>query len=228
MWWLFQGRRSGPQKVSTDYPAIYDAVVGGAKEPGLESGTIFNHASTQGLNGTVTRRLPKTGILATVGHHDTLDHGKVFRLMTARLDPNWRASSGGFAATARGALPAPDHSRSNHGGRLGVVLPGRGPGECETKVLAKCKAHSTSREVSPIAHEYARASTTESGVRAMVYGASRRASSTSAGAGNSVRRPLPHWTKPGRWVRWGRYARRTGSASAQHSCHGSRPGAGRY
>lgn len=34
-------------KVSTDYSAIYDALVGGAKELGLENGTIFNHASTR-------------------------------------------------------------------------------------------------------------------------------------------------------------------------------------
>lgn len=179
-------------KVSTDYSAIYDAVVGGAKELGLEDGTIFNHASTHGLNAVITRKLPKIGVLATVGHRDTLDHGSIFRPMTALLDPNWRREFGDARRPlVERYLRRTIHERIAADGSVLFDLD-EDQARAEIDVLAKCNVEgvaitlmnsyvndthevrlrelvrevlgdvpvSISSEVSPIAHEYARASTT--------------------------------------------------------------------
>ncbi|MGO4860322.1 hydantoinase/oxoprolinase family protein [Arthrobacter sp. 2MCAF14] len=179
-------------KVSTDYSAIYDAVVGGAKELGLENGTIFNHASTHGLNAVITRKLPKIGVLATVGHRDTLDHGSVFRPMKALLDPNWRREFGDARRPlVERYLRRTIHERIKADGSVLFRLD-EDQARAEINVLAKCNVEgvaitlmnsyvndthelrlrelvreilgdipvSISSEVSPVAHEYARASTT--------------------------------------------------------------------
>lgn len=59
---------------------------------------MFNHASTHGLNAVITRKLPKIGFLATDGHRDILDMGRVWRPADAILDPGWRRSFGDAAA----------------------------------------------------------------------------------------------------------------------------------
>ncbi|MDV6247193.1 hydantoinase/oxoprolinase family protein [Rhodococcus opacus] len=82
-------------KISTNYGAVYDSVLEGARTLGLDDAArVFNHASTHGLNAVITRNLPKIGVLVTEGHRDILDHGTVGRPGSATLDPTWRRSFG--------------------------------------------------------------------------------------------------------------------------------------
>ncbi len=81
-------------KVATDYQHVHAPVIAGAAELGVERSDVFNHASTHGLNAVITRNLPKIGFLATEGHRDALDMGRVWRPASALLDPNWRRPFG--------------------------------------------------------------------------------------------------------------------------------------
>ncbi|MGV9710336.1 hydantoinase/oxoprolinase family protein [Gordonia sp. NPDC003424] len=84
-------------KVSTEYGDVAAPVLAGARRLGVESSAVFNHASTHGLNAIITRKLPKVGFLATEGHRDILDMGRVWRPAEAILDPGWRRSFGDAA-----------------------------------------------------------------------------------------------------------------------------------
>ena len=63
-------------KVSTVVEQVDRGVVEGAQELNVSSATVFNHASTHGLNAIITRSLPKVGFLTTLGHRDILDMGR--------------------------------------------------------------------------------------------------------------------------------------------------------
>ncbi|NIH80749.1 hydantoinase/oxoprolinase family protein [Amycolatopsis viridis] len=92
-----QDGRIRTAKVSTDYTDVSGPVLAGAATLGVEGATVFNHASTHGLNAVITRRLPKIGFLTTEGHRDILDMGRVWRPAAAILDPRWRRSFGDAA-----------------------------------------------------------------------------------------------------------------------------------
>jgi N-methylhydantoinase A len=179
-------------KVSTDYADVSKPVLEGAALLGVEGSRVFNHASTHGLNAVITRQLPKIGFLATEGHRDILDMGRVWRPAEAILDPGWRRS---FGDAARPLVPR--YLRRGIRERMtatGAVLfeLDEAQARAELEVLRKCgvtgvaiclinayvnPAHelrlrelvlevlgdvpcSLSSEVSPLAKEYARASTT--------------------------------------------------------------------
>ncbi|MET9262592.1 hydantoinase/oxoprolinase family protein [Amycolatopsis sp. NPDC004079] len=179
-------------KVSTDYTDVTRPVLEGAALLGVAGAPVFNHASTHGLNAVITRTVPKIGFLATEGHRDILDMGRVWRPAEAILDPGWRRS---FGDAARPLVPR--YLRRGIRERLtasGEVLfeLDEAQARAELEVLRKCgvagvaiclinayvnPAHelrlrelvrevlgdvpcSLSSEVSPLAKEYARASTT--------------------------------------------------------------------
>jgi N-methylhydantoinase A len=78
------------------------SVVEGARRLGVEGSTVFNHASTMGLNAVLERRLPKVGLLTTDGFRDVLDRGSVHRPLSAQTDPSWRRT---FGDAARPLVP---------------------------------------------------------------------------------------------------------------------------
>jgi N-methylhydantoinase A len=84
-------------KVSTDIHQVEKGVVAGAAELGVADSSVFNHASTHGLNAIITRSLPKIGFLATEGHRDIPDIGRGWRPVAALTDPSWRRSFGDAA-----------------------------------------------------------------------------------------------------------------------------------
>jgi N-methylhydantoinase A len=179
-------------KVSTDYADVTRPVLQGAALLGVENSEVFNHASTHGLNAVITRRLPKIGFLATEGHRDILDMGRVWRPAEAILDPRWRRS---FGDAARPLIPRylrrGIHERVTADGGVLFELD-EDQARVELEVLRRCgvagvaiclinayvnPVHevrlrelvrevlgdvpcSVSSEVSPLAKEYARASTT--------------------------------------------------------------------
>ncbi|MEU6563271.1 hydantoinase/oxoprolinase family protein [Nocardia nova] len=179
-------------KVSTDYADVTKPVLQGAALLGVQDSAVFNHASTHGLNAVITRQLPKIGFLATEGHRDILDMGRVWRPAEAILDPRWRRS---FGDAARPLIPR--YLRRGIRERItadgGVLFElDENQARAELEVLRTCgvagvaiclinayvnPAHelrlrelvrevlgdipcSVSSEVSPLAKEYARASTT--------------------------------------------------------------------
>src|SRR5207247_3154985 len=79
-----------------------ESVIAGAAAVGVAGATIFNHASTAGLNAIITRRLPKIAFLTTLGHRDMLDMARTWRPLGALTDPSWRRS---FADAARPLVP---------------------------------------------------------------------------------------------------------------------------
>src|SRR3954447_7702793 len=180
-------------KVPTDVKATEQGVLEGAKAVGVEQSTLFNHASTAGLNAIITRRLPKVAFITTDGHRDMLDIGRTWRPLEAMTDPTWRRSFGDANAplvprylrrgirervTAAGEQLIPldeDHVRE----QLQVLKRCEVDGvaicllnayvdhrheervrELATEVLGNDVACSISSDVSPLAKEYARASTT--------------------------------------------------------------------
>ena len=84
-------------KVATNSADVEESVISGAAEIGAENSTIFNHASTHGLNAIITRSLPKIGFLTTEGHRDIPDIGRAWRPANAVTDPLWRRSFGDSA-----------------------------------------------------------------------------------------------------------------------------------
>ena len=81
-------------KVPTDVHASETSVLAGARDVGVDTASVFNLASTAGLNAVITRRLPKVALLATKGHRDVLDRGRLWRPFEALTDPSWRRSTG--------------------------------------------------------------------------------------------------------------------------------------
>ncbi len=179
-------------KVPSDPGEPASAVVEGARRLGVEGSTVFNHASTMGLNAVLTRSLPKIGFLTTEGHRDMLDRGRVWRPTSALTDPSWRRS---FGDASRPLVPR--YLRRGVSERIladgSVLLPlDEEHARRQLAVLARCNvegvaicllssyvnhAHeerlreltrevlgdipvSISSETSPLAKEYARASTT--------------------------------------------------------------------
>ena len=179
-------------KVSTDVKQVDRAVLEGAKELDVAGATVFNHASTHGLNAIITRSLPKIGFLTTVGHRDIPDIGRCWRPASAVTDPTWRRSFGDAMkplverylrrgvrerVTADGEIFTPlDEAQAREEIR---VL-----GRCHVQGVAICLLNaytndthekrlqelvreelgdlpcSVSSDISPLAKEYARASTT--------------------------------------------------------------------
>jgi N-methylhydantoinase A len=179
-------------KISTNPYEVAAPVLEGAATLGVQDSRVFNHASTYGLNAVITRRLPKIGFLATEGHRDILDMGRVWRPVHAMLDPRWRRSFGDAArplvprylrrgirerVTADGGvLFELDDAQARHEleilrrcGVAGVAIclinayvnhaHEERLRELAREVLGEVPC-SISSEVSPLAKEYARASTT--------------------------------------------------------------------
>ncbi|HEX4036064.1 MAG TPA: hydantoinase/oxoprolinase family protein [Solirubrobacteraceae bacterium] len=71
-----------------------DPVVEGARRLGVEGSTLFNHASTAGLNAVITRQLPKVAFLGTDGFRDILTKARLWRPLDAQTDASWRRSFG--------------------------------------------------------------------------------------------------------------------------------------
>jgi N-methylhydantoinase A len=81
-------------KVPSDADRPAGPVLEGARRLGVEGSSVFNHASTMGLNAVITRRLPKVAFLTTEGFRDVLDRGRVWRPLDGQTDPAWRRSFG--------------------------------------------------------------------------------------------------------------------------------------
>jgi N-methylhydantoinase A len=77
-------------------------VLEGAEQLGLAGATVFNHASTMGLNAVITRSLPKVAFLTTTGHRDILDRGRIWRPPARQSDTSWRRP---FGDAARPLVP---------------------------------------------------------------------------------------------------------------------------
>jgi len=85
-------------KVPTRREETERSVLDGAEALGVTGRTVFNHASTVGLNAVITRRLPKVGFLTTYGHRDVLDIARCWRPLEALTDAGWRRSFGDSTA----------------------------------------------------------------------------------------------------------------------------------
>jgi len=79
-------------KVPTDTQNTVSSVLKGVDKVGVSHASVFNHASTHGLNAVITRRLPKIAFLTTAGHRDVLDFGHIWRPASALMDAHWRRS----------------------------------------------------------------------------------------------------------------------------------------
>lgn len=179
-------------KVPTNPNQMENSVLEGAEQVGLENKTVFNHASTAGLNAVLTRNLPKIAFLTTMGHRDIMDMGRAWRPLEGQTDPHWRRPFGDASAPL-----VPRYLRRGIKERLlgdgSVLIPlDEAQAVKELGILKKCEvqgvaicllnsyinaAHelqlkkivkrvlgdipcSISSEVSPLAKEFARASTT--------------------------------------------------------------------
>ncbi|HEY2427909.1 MAG TPA: hydantoinase/oxoprolinase N-terminal domain-containing protein, partial [Acidimicrobiales bacterium] len=89
-------------KVPTDVAASETSVLAGARELGVGTASVFNLASTAGLNAIITRRIPKIAFLTTMGHRDILDRGRLGRPVTALTDMSWRR---GISDASRPLVP---------------------------------------------------------------------------------------------------------------------------
>jgi N-methylhydantoinase A len=179
-------------KVPTNPTASETSVLAGADEVDVGKASVFNLASTAGLNAIITRALPKIAVLTTEGHRDILDGGRIGRPIEALLDPGWRR---GFGDSDRPLVPR----YLRRGIRERIVASGdilipldeeqarrqlRVLKRCDLSGIAVCLLHayansghelrllelireelggircSLSSEVSPLAKEYVRSSTT--------------------------------------------------------------------
>lgn len=179
-------------KVATDTVQAERSVIAGASQVGISGASVFNHASTYGLNAVITRALPKIAFLTTAGHRDILDAGRAWRPAEALTDPGWRRPFGDAARplvprylrrTVDERIAADGHvvyalNEEQVRSQLAVLR------DCDVQGVAICllnayvnPAHeirvgelvkeelgdvacSISSNVSPLAKEYARASTT--------------------------------------------------------------------
>ena len=89
-----EGGRVIAAKIPTDVLHSEASVLEGAAEVGVDRADVFNLASTAGLNAVITRRIPKVAFLATKGHRDILDRGRLWRPFEALTDPSWRRGTG--------------------------------------------------------------------------------------------------------------------------------------
>ena len=89
-------------KIATDLVASETSVLAGAKEVGVDLASVFNLASTAGLNAVITRKLPKIGVLVTEGERDVLDGGSTGRPVEFLTDPTWHRA---FSDRARPLVP---------------------------------------------------------------------------------------------------------------------------
>jgi N-methylhydantoinase A len=89
-------------KIPSDPSDPARPVIEGARRLGVEGSTVFNHASTAGINAVITRRLPKVAFLTTAGFRDILVKGRLWRPLDAQTDPSWRRS---FGDAARPLIP---------------------------------------------------------------------------------------------------------------------------
>lgn len=89
-------------KRSVNSSKMAEAVLAGTVDIGGRDASMFNHASTRGLNAVITRQLPKIGFLTTVGHRDMLDAGRTWRPSADQTNPHWRRQ---FGDTARPLVP---------------------------------------------------------------------------------------------------------------------------
>lgn len=80
-------------KLPIDLTETASGVLSGAAEIGAAHASIFNHASTHGLNAVITRRLPKIVLLTTEGHRDILDVGRCWRPVDGLTYAGWRRQS---------------------------------------------------------------------------------------------------------------------------------------
>ena len=103
-------------------------VVEGARRLGVEGQTVFNHASTMGLNAVITRRLPKVAFLTTEGHRDMLAAGRVWRPLDGQTDASLAPVVRRRGPSARPALPAARDRRAPARRRLRARRARRGPG----------------------------------------------------------------------------------------------------
>ena len=161
-------------------------------ELGVGEASVFNLASTAGLNAIITRRMPKIAFLTTLGHRDILDRGRLGRPITALTDMSWRR---GISDASRPLVPRylrrGIHERMTARGEVLIALDEE-QARRELRILRRCGVEgvaicllnayvdggherrlrqlvveelgelpcSISSEVSPLAKEYARASTT--------------------------------------------------------------------
>ncbi len=179
-------------KVPSSREAPEQSVLAGAEALGAADRSVFNHASTVGLNAVITRSLPKIGFLTTYGHRDMLDFARSWRPMEALTDPGWRRPFGDARAPLvdrylrRGVRERmlatgevlieldEDHARRElerfkrcnvEGLAICLINAYLNPShelrvrELASEVLGDIPI-SISSEVSPLAKEYARASTT--------------------------------------------------------------------
>ncbi len=89
-------------KIATDLVASDTSVLAGAKAVGVDQASVFNLASTAGLNAVITRKLPKIGVLVTEGERDVLDGGNAGRPVEFLTDPTWHRA---FSDRARPLVP---------------------------------------------------------------------------------------------------------------------------
>ncbi|PRX50461.1 N-methylhydantoinase A [Prauserella shujinwangii] len=179
-------------KVPTDLHDTARGVLRGADEIGVGDASVFNHASTHGLNAVITRQLPKVAFLTTLGHRDILDMGRTWRPPEGLTNPGWRRSFGDAArplvprylrrgvrerltATGEELIPLDEeHAREQLAvlrrcaveGVAICLLNSYVDGRHELRLRELVRAElgdipvSVSSEVSPLAKEFARASTT--------------------------------------------------------------------
>lgn len=191
-------------KVPTDVRQSDTSVLIGAARVGIDRASVFNLASTAGLNAVITRRLPKVGFLTTGGHRDVLDAGTLARPSADLTNPRWRRSfSDGSAPLVPRYLRRGVKERITATGDVFIPLDEQEARE-QIRVLKKCgvqgiaigllnsyvnPAHelrlrdivreelgdipmSLSSEVSPVAREYGRFTTTVIDVvMRLLYGA---------------------------------------------------------
>ncbi len=179
-------------KIPTDAIASDTSVLAGAMELGVGEASVFNLASTAGLNAIITRRVPKIAFLTTLGHRDILDRGRLGRPITALTDMSWRR---GISDASRPLVPRylrrGIHERLTARGEVLIALDEE-QARRELRILRRCGVEgvaicllnayvdggherrlrqlvveelgelpcSISSEVSPLAKEYAHASTT--------------------------------------------------------------------
>src|SRR5204863_9930941 len=81
-------------KVPTHPLNTEESVLLGATSLGVTGATIFNHASTAGLNAIITMCLPKIAFITKLGHRGLLDMGRNWRPVDGLSDSSWRRSFG--------------------------------------------------------------------------------------------------------------------------------------
>lgn len=125
-------------KISTDLVSSETSVLRGAEALGVNEATVFNLASTAGLNAVITRKLPKIGLLVTQGRRDVLEGGSWARPVSYLMDPTWRR---GFSDVARPLIPRylrrEVHGLLDHGGEVYRALDEAAVRE-DLRLLARC------------------------------------------------------------------------------------------